>query len=983
VADDSASQAALRLNYILGQDEYGARISISSGDGSIPIPNLAVGRVVETATEAIGVIDAYLASPVLNPTTALTTGYDFLTDAAEAVADSFDAGLAADGVRLIDPANQSPADPNTWTAEDLRTALLEPDRIDLVYLAGHFSANSALAADYQTSVITTELAGSAVDFTNSIIFSGGCHSGYNIVNGEIVPNVTLDLDWAQAFAQKGATLIAGTGYQYGDTDFVEYSERLYAGFAEQLRYGTGAVAVGEALVDAKQAYLESTPDMRGLHRKSLIISTVFGLPMASVDLPEGRIPVPTDGSIVTSTTAYSDGSPGDLLDLSFADVTIGGTLTANEVILTQLDDSQPNLVATYYSGPGGVVTNPAEPAIPLISNNVSVPGQVLRGVGFRGGSYQDTSGLIPLTGAPTTELRGVHTPFASEVFFPMRLSTVNYFGELSDGGGLTRLNVTPIQHRVTQIGDAEAIARIFSDLDLRLYYSANTATINGATPALSAPPTVTAVRAKEVGGDIVFGVSVVGAPAAGIQDVWITYTDQTAANPLWQSLDLERDESDSTRWTGILTGGASLGALDFVAQAANGVGLTALDDNYGEYFQVGAVEPVLVDETSLSLSVASSGTFGSDVVVSATLENTNVGQPVAGAAVLFSVGGSARVGITNASGMASVDLPLNSVPGDYDIAASYRGSAAAALHPATTNQPFTIDKAPTLLSITPAPGPVLAGEATGLTATLSVIGGGPLNERSVYFTISQGTADVLTVPAITTFSGEANLGSVDLPSGNYEVTVQFLGNSPYPAGSDETYLAASAEATLEIDVDTDGDGIPDDVDTDDDNDGVLDVVENTIGTDPLVVEVGRQFITAIRDYLLGLDGTESEDQRLDKAVRELNKALQHRYWVDDDSLNLAEGKKVFSETRKAVKDLAKVVSGGVGLADEARTAIDVLVFADRQLAQIAVDGAIAGGGDADDIADAQEHLDRGDALDAAHQWDKAVKEYEKAWDEVN
>ena len=78
--------------------------------------------------------------------------------------------------------------------------------------------------------------------------------------------------------------------------------------------------------------------------------------------------------------------------------------------------------ATYYSGPDGVVTNPAEPALPLISKDVTVPGKVLRGVGFRGGTYTDST-ILPLTGAETTELRGVHAPFVSPVFFPMRLAT--------------------------------------------------------------------------------------------------------------------------------------------------------------------------------------------------------------------------------------------------------------------------------------------------------------------------------------------------------------------------------------------------------------------------------------------------------------------------------------------------------------------------------------------------------------------------------
>ena len=53
---------------------------------------------------------------------------------------------------------------------------------------------------------------------------------------------------AQAFAQQKATLVAGTGYQYGDTDFLEYSERLYLNFAKELRAGTAGskIAIGDA-----------------------------------------------------------------------------------------------------------------------------------------------------------------------------------------------------------------------------------------------------------------------------------------------------------------------------------------------------------------------------------------------------------------------------------------------------------------------------------------------------------------------------------------------------------------------------------------------------------------------------------------------------------------------------------------------------------------------------------------------------------------
>ena len=49
------------------------------------MPDLPVGRLVETPAEITGMIDAFLADSVLDPTTSLVTGYDFLTDGATSV----------------------------------------------------------------------------------------------------------------------------------------------------------------------------------------------------------------------------------------------------------------------------------------------------------------------------------------------------------------------------------------------------------------------------------------------------------------------------------------------------------------------------------------------------------------------------------------------------------------------------------------------------------------------------------------------------------------------------------------------------------------------------------------------------------------------------------------------------------------------------------------------------------------------------------
>ena len=109
-----------------------------------------------------------------------------------------------------------------------------------------------------------------VDLTNTLVWSTGCHAGYSVVDTDGINGVTQTLDWAQAFARKGATLVAGTGFQYGDDELVEYSERIYAEFAHQLRVGQRTVAAGDALVQAKLAYLAATPEIKGMHEKALL-----------------------------------------------------------------------------------------------------------------------------------------------------------------------------------------------------------------------------------------------------------------------------------------------------------------------------------------------------------------------------------------------------------------------------------------------------------------------------------------------------------------------------------------------------------------------------------------------------------------------------------------------------------------------------------------------------------------------------------------
>ena len=798
VKPTSPSEASLGLNYVLSQDAYGANVQVAHDVSKFPVPNLAVGRLVENASDAAKVIDAYMTKTtaldgtagtglIHTPSTSLSTGYDFMTDAANAVAGSFSAGLGSGSTNdsLIN---------DTWTAADLNTKLLG-SRHDLVFLAGHFSANEALAADFTTTLKTAALAASTTDFTNTIVFSQGCHSGYNIVDGDAITGITQPLDWPQAFAQKGATLIAGTGFQYGDTRLIAYSEQIYANFADELRTGTGAVSVGQALIQAKQDYLRETPDINGTDTKALLESTLFGLPMLSVNMPGARLPAHTTVSVIGTTTPVTSG-PGGTLGLSTAPISITTTSGADQI--------GPGSGGNYLTGPNGLFTSkPNEPVLPLISKDVTVTDETLRGVGFIGGDYHDTSPVSPLISSAATELGGAPTTFTSPVFYPTRVATANYYDAL--GNGATRLQITPVQH---QSGTGGFIRRVFDTLDLQLFYS-NTkpdATITGGFhPALAAAPSILDVNATDDGsGSVRFDAHVAVDPAAGIQDVWITYTFGSR----WDSVHLTKDGADATHWSKTQSlGGHTAADLRYIVQAVNGVGMVSLDANGGQFYSIAQANAAVTHATDLSVSTTSShGVFGSTISVTADLSGTGT---ISGQVIHFGVGAASATGTTDVNGHAIASLDLTSLPGVYSVTAVFEGDATN--DPSSDFKAFTIDKLGTGIALS-GPGNGQSGADSGVIATLTdassthkaIVG------RTVWFVVSENgnASNAFSRSALTDGSGKARLGVVGLVPGTYAVAAYFGGTINLLPGSatitpiDTTYLSSNASKAYVVDLTT-------------------------------------------------------------------------------------------------------------------------------------------------------------------------------------
>ena len=814
VQEGTPSQASLKLGYITGQDAYGSSVEIPFKTNTLPVPQLAVGRLVENAAEATTMLNAFIAANgIVSPTSSLVSGYDFHYDSATDMVGEFQAGMGTTPDTLLSPSTQSNQAPGTWTADDLRAKLLN-QRHDILYLAGHFSDGGLLAADYSTSLLASELISASANLSNAIIFSPGCHVAYNTVDGDSIGGVTQQPDWAQAFARKGATLIGGTGYQYGDTDFATFGELLYLNFAQQLRIGPNAVPIGNALVAAKQRYLLDTPEVRGLDVKTLVISTLYGLPMLRVNIPNKLVLPGNAPSIVTALTAATT-NPGLTLGLTSADVSITPAFALRTLSLADPLNPADLTTATYLSGTNGVVSKPGEPVLPLEIRNVTPPtsapaNTLLRGVGFRGGSFTDLPNLLPLTGAPATELRGVHLTFGSDYFYPIQPWSVNYYGAIISNTNTTRLMVTLAQFQSNALGNSTGTLRRFDNLNFRLFYSDNTQRYGQNVPALANAPFISKVSGNSQGPLVNFAVSATGDPSAGIQQVWVTYAGDGPLAGQWQSLDLTQSVTDTTLWLGQLTlpSGANAANLRFMAQAVNGVGLIALNTNGGLYYQPNVDPAIPVSSpapisTTLNIQAPASAAYGTLVNLSATLRDES-DAPIANQVVAFTLDSLARQATTNAAGVATVSMPLYVRPGAYDLSATFVGSSN--YKPASTTTLFTITKQNTSLVIAPASAAINVGASTGLTATLTDASGTPLVGATVVWLVTgaSGTLPSGTISASvkTDFAGRAPLGLVALGAGNYTASAYFGGSIPAPVSAnivDPNYNAAApASASLTI-----------------------------------------------------------------------------------------------------------------------------------------------------------------------------------------
>ncbi|HVU74627.1 MAG TPA: PxKF domain-containing protein [Mycobacteriales bacterium] len=572
----TASQAGMNF---LTDDVYGDLSPAPFLDHAIFTPQLAVGRLPEGPNEISAALHAYSSSSThaLDPTTAFASGYDFLTDAAQAV-DSSLAQRASSHQLLL----------GNWTAAQLSSALFPNGAspgISAVF--AHFDHNRLLSGEGlvsnndlgTTSMVPTPTNGVG-PVTAHLLFSLGCHSGLSVpdpyMNVSGSPSAG-GKDWTQSFLGQGAVWVGNTGFGIGDTDSVAYSEQLMSYFAQDL---DGSLTVGQALSTAKQRYQGQMGIPSVYDEKVMQEAALYGLPFWKVGST-----APAGGGVAAPPTSPAPPAAGAVLGSPSTDTITG--LSSQDVTLTPTFTKHPTAAdgtsgratrGTWWSIGDEVQATHYRALQPKTEVVVTRPGTTVHGgliTALTSNDFRnsDGSGIDPVNVMPTED-QGSLSAEAQSVnqIFPTTFAAIT--STEMPYGNEQRLVVVPGQF-VADAGKSVGTQRLFTSMTVRTLASSSNDVI---------PPDLLSISASRSASNVTFKVSAqdrtaTGGPANGtVKRILVLYRNPTSST--WSSVDLTHFGSSNDWFAQV----AATSDVDWFVQAVDAAGNIATSTSKGTYF---------------------------------------------------------------------------------------------------------------------------------------------------------------------------------------------------------------------------------------------------------------------------------------------------------------------------------------------------------------------------------------------------------------
>jgi CSLREA domain-containing protein len=568
----NAATAALWESMILTDEPYGEASARSTGDGYLYVSDAALGRVVETPAEIADALDTFVQfGGNLSIQSATVLGYDFLADGSQAVADELaGGGLPVD--RQL--AGGLDATGQKWDAADATAALVQAGTRALVSLNAHFDHYRALpAAGDQVPGFDDNLIAAQVEATlgpdalnQSLVFSMGCHGGLSV--SDIMVSST-NRDWAQSLTRQGSLFVGNTGFGYGDTESVAYTEELMRLFADRVTSpfalpngpSTSSSTVGQALTWAKNAFVAGVHSYSAYDEKAVMESTFYGLPFYRVGLtPAALPPTPT-------RTASLDGT---------------GTSTSS-VIVTPANTTVVTPSGSYpanndAAGNETVIVAPGRPIQPKVVEDISVVAtsdstelaKVAHGAIVERMTSVYSVVTNPVIATPVFDASASRPePDAGDVAFPTKPLEIT----TTTGPSGTRQQLVLATGQYRSDGNVQ---RLDNSIATVVYYADPSATDFTA-------PIISAVGAEIVGRRVAISATVTDA-ASSVDRVHALVVENPGSGPaVWVGVDLVRSGTTS-RWTGSLGLAATTTDVEFIVQAKDGAGNVGIATNKAHSF---------------------------------------------------------------------------------------------------------------------------------------------------------------------------------------------------------------------------------------------------------------------------------------------------------------------------------------------------------------------------------------------------------------
>ncbi len=634
--------AALRNRMLLSDNPYGTDRPYRFYGFPLFVPELAVGRIVELPGEIADFLrrnapwwsdnNIELREDLETSNSSLSlTGYDFLIDGANAISRTLQQATSVRVTKRVlnDNTWNRNAFENQWLEQPLdtpgfftstlefysRTQTLVSSLnahfdhwqlIPAVTGGGNFPAARILSVAYSSG-----FGGPATScdfypsicpgfFSNTLYYSVGCHSGYNVPYQAIdqlldIPTPFYAADFAQAFNRHAGNWIGNTGYGYGTLDGVDYSERLAALLTQELvrnevRPDTSATngetyvgrSIGDALVNAKLRYLRTALGLNAYDYKVLSITTLYGLPWKRIfvdnpltaaiedlnaELPPGdrTAPIPVAGSQLTRTITFTIS-----YDTNYLQTTRSGQLVQLSAENFTITDTF-LLASTFNVTPTVTVFNNnliGMPGLPAFAYDVTAlsgsdddddrPPLVVRDVIFIGGQYNTVNNFNPTVTQIVTE---TFTPLISTTVEPDFSAGVGFwvpdrfFGHSrteGNNGPRDTLISTAAQFRATD--GVTGTLRTYTQLVFQVIYTDPAATNANVALNDQTPPVIERVR---IAGQDASPQSVSTPIEVLISDpdnptnpqVTVTGVYLAADNVTWTPLTFTQDDQQPRRWT--------------------------------------------------------------------------------------------------------------------------------------------------------------------------------------------------------------------------------------------------------------------------------------------------------------------------------------------------------------------------------------------------------------------------------------------------